>query len=82
MKIIGIIGGMSWESSAEYFRQINEAIKARLGSTRSAELVTYSMDFHPIAQLELEERWDELTQCLIGAVTRVEKAGADFVILA
>lgn len=82
MKTIGIIGGMSWESSAEYYRQINEAIKARLGSTRSAELVMYSMDFHPIAQLELEERWDELTQFLIGAVTRVEKAGADFVILA
>ena len=55
MKTIGIIGGMSWESSAEYYRLINEKVKARLGPTHSAELIMYSRDFHPVAQLELED---------------------------
>jgi len=82
MKTIGIIGGMSWESSAEYYRLINENIKSRLGPTHSAELVTYSMDFQRAAQLELEERWSELAMLLIGAITRLEKAEADFVLMA
>ena len=82
MKTIGIIGGMSWESSAEYYRLINENIKSRLGPTHSGELVMYSMDFHVAAQLELEERWAELATLLIGAITRLEKAGADFVLMA
>jgi aspartate racemase len=82
MKTIGIIGGMSWESSAEYYRLINENIKSRLGPTHSAELIMYSMDFHVAAQLEQEERWTELATLLIGAITRLEKAGADFVIMA
>jgi aspartate racemase len=82
MKIIGIIGGMSWESSAEYYRLINENIKSRLGPTHSAELVMYSMDFHRAAQLEREEHWTDLATLLIGAITRLEKAGADFVIMA
>jgi len=82
MKTIGIVGGMSWESSAEYYRQLNENIKSRLGPTHSAELVMYSMDFHLAAQLELEERWAELAKLLIGAIARLEKAGADFVIMA
>jgi aspartate racemase len=82
MKTIGIIGGMSWESSAEYYRLINENVKVRLGPTHSAELVMYSLDFHPVAQLELEERWGELGTMLIGAITRLEKAGAEFVVMA
>jgi aspartate racemase len=82
MKTIGIIGGMSWESSAEYYRLINENIKVRLGPVHSAELVMYSLDFHPVAQLELEERWAELATILITAITRLEKAGAEFVIMA
>ena len=82
MKTIGIIGGMSWESSAEYYRLINENIKSRLGPTHSAELVLYSMDFQHAAQLELEERWSELAMLLIGAITRLEKAEADFVVMA
>jgi len=82
MKTIGIIGGMSWESSAEYYRLINENIKSRLGPTHSAELVLYSMDFQRAAQLELEERWSELAMLLIGAITRLEKAEADFVVMA
>ena len=82
MKTIGIIGGMSWESSAEYYRLINQGIKSKLDSTHSAELVMYSMDFHVAAQLELEERWSELATLLIDAITRLEKAGAEFVIIA
>lgn len=82
VKTTGIIGGMSWESSAEYYRRINESIKDRLGPTHSAQLVMYSMDFHPVARLELEERWAELAAILIDATTRLEKAGADFVIMA
>jgi aspartate racemase len=82
MKTIGIIGGMSWESSAEYYRLINEAVKHRLGPTHSAEIVMYSVDFGAVAQLELEERWEELATVLIAAITRPEKAGAEFVIMA
>jgi len=82
MKTIGIIGGMSWESSAEYYRLINENIKSKLGPTHSAELVMYSLDFHRAAQLEQEERWSELATLLIDAITRLEKAGADFVMMA
>jgi aspartate racemase len=82
MKTIGIIGGMSWESSAEYYRLINENIKVKLGPAHSAELVMYSLDFHPVAQLELQERWAELATMLITAITRLEKAEAEFVIMA
>ena len=82
MKTIGIIGGISWESSAEYYRLINENIKSKLGPTHSAELVMYSLDFHHAAQLELEERWAELATLLIQAISRLEKAGADFVMMA
>jgi aspartate racemase len=82
MKTIGIIGGMSWESSATYYRLINESIKLRLGPTHSAELFMYSTDFHHVAQLELEERWDELANLLILAIKRLENGGADFAIMA
>src|SRR5688500_14120484 len=82
MKTIGIIGGMSWESSAQYYRLINDYIKLGLDPTHSAELVMCSSDSHPIAQLELEQRWGDLASLLIGATRRLEKAGAEFVIMA
>jgi aspartate racemase len=82
MKTIGIVGGMSWESSAEYYRLINETVRSRLGPSHSAELVLYSMDFHHAAQLEQQERWPELASLLIVAARRLEKAGADFVVMA
>jgi aspartate racemase len=82
MKMIGIIGGMSWESSADYYRLINENVKSRLGPTHSAELLMYSVDFHVVANLELQERWGELATLLIDAARRLESAGARFVILA
>ncbi len=82
MKTIGIVGGMSWESSAEYYRQLNQRIKDELGPTHSAQILMYSMDFHPVARLEMEERWNELATILIDAADRLSRAGADFVILA
>lgn len=82
MKIIGLIGGVSWESSAEYYRLINQEVKARLGPEHSAELVMYSLDFQPVARLEHEEKWDEITTLLADAANRLERAGADFVMVA
>jgi hypothetical protein len=79
MKTIGIIGGMSWESSAEYYRLINQQMKAWLGPTHSAELIMYSLDFHGVAQLELEERWDEFAMVLVDAAKRLERVGAEFI---
>ena len=59
MKIIGIVGGVSSESSTEYYRLINREVRLRLGAGHSAELVMYSLDFQPIAQLQLQQRWRE-----------------------
>jgi len=81
MKIIGIVGGVSSESSTEYYRLINQKVRLRLGAGHSAELVMYSLDFQPIAQLQLQQRWRELADVLIGAIMRLERAGAEFVIL-
>ncbi len=82
MKVIGLIGGVSWESSAEYYRLINQEVKARLGPEHSAEMVMYSLDFQPVAQLEHEDKWDELATLLADAAKRLERAGADFVMVA
>jgi len=81
MKTIGLIGGMSWESSIEYYRIINETVKAKLGGLHSAECVMYSVDFAPIELLQHQGRWQEAAQHLIAAAQRVERAGADFVVL-
>jgi aspartate racemase len=82
MKVIGLIGGVSWQSSAEYYRLINQEVMHRLGAAHSAELIMYSLDFCPVADLEQEEKWDDLAVFLIDAVRRLERAGADFVIIA
>jgi len=82
MKITGIVGGVSSESSTEYYRLINQEVRLRLGAAHSAELVMYSLDFQPIAQLQLQQRWRDLADVLISAITRLERAGAEFVILA
>lgn len=81
MKTIGLIGGMSWESSLEYYRIINETIKARLGGRHSAQCVMYSVDFAAMEVLQRQGRWQEAAQHLIGVAQSVEKAGADFVVL-
>jgi aspartate racemase len=82
MNAIGLIGGVSWESSAEYYRLINCAVKSRLGALHSAELVMYSLDFESIAQLEHDEQWDQLATILITAAQKLEMAGASFVLIA
>ena len=82
MKITGIVGGVSSESSTEYYRLINQEVRLRLGAAHSAELVMYSLDFHSIAQLQLQQRWRELADVLISAITCLQRAGAEFVILA
>lgn len=81
MKTIGLIGGMSWESSLEYYRIINETVKAKLGGLHSAKCVMYSVDFAPIEVLQREGRWQESARPLAAAAQSVERAGADFVVL-
>jgi len=81
MKTIGLIGGMSWESSLEYYRIINETVKEKLGGLHSAKSIMYSVDFEAIEKLQHQGKWDDATKLMIDAAQRVEKAGADFVII-
>lgn len=81
MKTIGLIGGMSWESTVPYYRLVNEGIKARLGGLHSARVVLYSVDFHEIEQLQREGDWDAAGECLADAARRVQAAGADLLVL-
>jgi len=81
VKTIGLIGGMSWESSLEYYRIINETTKARLGGLHSAKCVLYSVDFAEIEALQHQGKWEEAAQLMIAAGQSLERAGADFVVL-
>jgi len=81
MKTIGLIGGMSWESTTEYYRIINEAIKEKLGGLHSAKIVLYSADMEEIALLQHEEKWDKLTDLMIDAAKRVERSGSDLLLI-
>ncbi len=81
MKTIGLIGGMSWESSLLYYRLINQGIKQRLGGLHSAQLLMYSVDFAPIEKLQHEGDWDGATKILIDAARRLEAGGADFFLI-
>ena len=81
MKTIGMLGGMSWESSIEYYRIINQTVKEKLGGLHSAKSLVYSVDFAEIETLQSEGRWDEATQAMIEAARRVEAGGADFIII-
>lgn len=81
MKTIGLIGGMSWESSLEYYRILNRLVKEKLGGFHSAKCVMYSVDFEEIEKLQHKGKWDELTDLMIDAAQRVEKAGADCVVI-
>ena len=80
-KIIGLIGGMSWESSAEYYRIINERVRERLGGLRSARCLMWSFDFGEIEALQHAGRWDDATAEMIAAARRLERGGADFVLI-
>jgi len=81
MKTIGLIGGMSWESSLEYYRIINETVKEKLGGFHSAKCLMYSVDFEEVEKLQRNGKWDEATALMIDAAQRVKKGGADFVVI-
>jgi len=81
MKTIGMIGGMSWESSAVYYQLINQKVRERLGGTFSAKSLMYSVEFNEIERLQHEGNWDKLTDIMIEAAQNVEKGGADFIII-
>ena len=82
MKRIGIIGGMSWESTQTYYQLINEAVRDRLGGLHSAQLVLYSVDFHQVERLQAAGDWDRAGDLLADGARGLEAAGADFLILA
>jgi aspartate racemase len=81
MKTIGLIGGMSWKSSSEYYRIINEAVKAKLGGLHSAKCILYSVDFAEVEILQRQNRWSDAAEILIGAAKSLENGGADFLII-
>ena len=81
MRTIGMIGGMSWESSIEYYRIINEAVRARLGGLHSAKSIMYSVDFAEVEALSSGGRWDKVAEQLIAAARSAERGGADFVLI-
>lgn len=81
MKTIGLLGGMSWESSLEYYRIINEEVKARLGGLHSAECLLWSFDFAEIEALQMAGDWDGATQKMINAAQNLERGGAQSLVI-
>jgi aspartate racemase len=81
VKTIGLIGGMSWESSLEYYRILNETTKAKLGGLHSAKCILYSVDFAEVEALQHQDRWEEAAQLMVAAGQSLERAGADFIVL-
>ena len=81
MKTIGLLGGMSWESTLTYYRVINEGVKQRLGGLHSAKIVLYSLDFDPIEKLQQRGDWEATGQILARAAQRIEAGGADFLLI-
>ena len=81
MKLIGLIGGMSWNSTLAYYRIINELFSRRLGGFHSAPLILYSLDFHGIEVAQREARWDDAAHILAGAGSALRQAGADFLVI-
>ncbi|UCG34005.1 MAG: aspartate/glutamate racemase family protein [Phycisphaerales bacterium] len=81
MKLIGLIGGMTWQSTLEYYRLINEMVGERLGGHHSARLLLHSVDFEPIEQAQHEARWNETADMLADAARALARGGADFIVL-
>lgn len=81
MKTIGLIGGMSWESTVTYYQIINEVVKKQLGGLHSAKVVLYSVDFQEIEECQSNGEWDKSAGILGGAAKKLEQAGADFIII-
>lgn len=80
-KVIGLIGGMSWESSIAYYRMINELMREKLGGQNNAKSLMYTVNFHDIELMQREARWDDAAAELADAAQRLERGGADFIIL-
>ncbi|MEJ2718337.1 MAG: aspartate/glutamate racemase family protein [Deltaproteobacteria bacterium] len=81
MKVMGLIGGMSWESSLEYYRIMNEEVRERLGGQHSAKILMFSVDFHEIEACQVEDRWEDATALLTDAARRLERGGADYLLI-
>jgi aspartate racemase len=81
MKTIGIIGGISWHSTAEYYSRLNEMVNAKLGGVHSAKIILHSVDYEEIKQLTEAGRWDELLQMMCKAAVSMQAAGADCVLI-
>ena len=81
MKTIGLIGGISWKSSDEYYRIINETVQTKLGGLHSAKSIMYSVDFAEIVNFQNQGRWKEVAQTMVGAAQGLERCGADFIVL-
>lgn len=81
MRTIGLIGGMSWESSAEYYRLINQQVREQLGPLRSAKLLMYSVDFGPVEQAQHAGRWEDAALILVDAAQRLQAGGAECIVL-
>ncbi|MCW2845393.1 MAG: amino acid racemase [Nocardioides sp.] len=81
MQTIGLIGGMSWESSAAYYRDLNLGVQQRLGGLSSPRIALTTVDFAELTDLEDEERWQQIGELLADAATGVERAGADFLLM-
>jgi len=81
MKTIGLLGGMSWESTLDYYRAINEGIKNSLGGLHSAKIAMYSVDFEPIEQLQHAGDWEGTAKILSEAAKNIQAAGADFLLI-
>lgn len=81
MKTIGLIGGMSWESTVTYYQMINEVIKEELGRLHSAKILLYSVDFQEIEECQANGQWDKSATILTDVAMNLEKAGADFIVI-
>src|SRR5215470_13476114 len=81
MKTIGLLGGLSWESSMEYYRMINEEIASRLGGLHSAQCLMWSFDFAEIADLQAAGEWDKATARMVDAARNLERGGAECIVI-
>jgi len=81
MKTIGLIGGMSWESTLRYYRLLNETVQAQLGGLHSAKCVLVTVDFAEVEAMQRQGRWDEAARVMVDAARRLQRAGADMVLI-
>lgn len=81
MKTIGLLGGMSWESTVTYYQIINETVKKQLGGLHSAKILLYSVDFAEIEEFQARGQWDKSAEVLAQAAVNLEQAGADFIVI-